>query len=44
MSIKDDSGCCGPIFRLKATYLVDADDLAVGLLDLLEFGQEVPEP
>lgn len=25
------------------TYVVQADDLAVGLLDLLELGQEVPE-
>lgn len=26
------------------TYHIDADDLTVGLLDLAELGQEVPEP
>lgn len=26
------------------TYHVEADDLTVGLLDLTELGQEVPEP
>ena len=25
-------------------YLVEGDDLAVGLLDLLQLGKEVPEP
>lgn len=27
-----------------AAYLVDGDDLAVGLLDLAELAKEVPEP
>lgn len=29
---------------LADTYHIDADDLAVALLDLPELGQEVPEP
>ena len=32
-----------PLLASEATYHVDADDLASGLLDLLETAQEVPE-
>lgn len=39
----DSSGGRWPIFRLEVTYHIEADDLTVGLLDLLELGQEVPE-
>ena len=31
-------------FPCNVTYHVEADDLTVGLLDLTELGQEVPEP
>lgn len=30
--------------RLSETYLIEADDLTVGLLDLAKLGQKVPEP
>lgn len=32
-----------PALKYLATYHVEADNLTVGLLDLLELGQEVPE-
>lgn len=32
------------VARPSITYHVDADDLAIALLDLTELGQEVPEP
>lgn len=37
---------CGMDHKIQhqATYHIEADDLAVGLLDLPELGQEVPEP
>jgi len=28
----------------KGMYLIDSDDLAIGLLDLLQLRKEVPEP
>lgn len=31
------------LHRLRSTHLVEADDLAVGLLNLLQLGEEVPE-
>ena len=38
------STLCSSFIGAVETYHVEADDLTVGLLDLAELGQEVPEP
>ncbi len=42
-SVVSDCSVAGRTVARLSTYHVDADDLAGGLLDLLEAAQEVPE-